>query len=357
MKKIFKISALFLAFIMLASFSDVPKTKGERWDWAYSYVSNASELGLMIGDGDGYFRPGDSTSKEETAIIIYRILNYGTDKMTPAARALTPEEAELLARCQISDWAQLYLLDGFASGFWTEADFAERTAEKTAGKMPLPRQKVSEWLVKANSIRTSFLSVLSFADASGISPQAFPYVDACYRTGLMIGDDENKFNPANGVNRAEMAVILTRMRALAADGSEAAAKAEVYGVLGAGSAPGMFSSSGGGSTKTVYVDPSSVIVLDGAKADLSAVAALAGRSVTLSTVIGSNIVVAQTRPRVLSGTVQSVENRGSFDIVTVNLGDVSVPYIRNQETNCGASLAAGTSIRFISDGSNLLEIN
>jgi len=356
MKKTFRISALLLVFILLASFTDVPNVKGERWDWAYPYVSNAAERGLMIGDGDGYFRPGDYTSKEESAIIIYRIINYGTSNMTPAARDLTADETALLDRCQISSWARLYLIDGFTQGYWSEEDFAERSDDKPAGKQPLSRQKIAEWLVKAKAIQTSSLSILSFTDSSSVNTALSKYVDACYRTGLMIGDDQGKFNPLNGVNRAEMAVVLTRALNLTADTSEAASKSEINGKIVSASG-NSFVMSSGGSSRTVYIEPSAAILLDGAAADIAAVDALAGKTVTMSTVIGSNVVIVQTKPKVFTGTVESVTDRGSYSIVNINIGGVTASFIKDPETNCSADLSGGTSIKFISDGSNLLEIN
>ena len=52
MKKTAIVLAVLLAFVTLCSFTDVPQD-----NWAYPYVSNAEKVGLMIGDGDGYFRP------------------------------------------------------------------------------------------------------------------------------------------------------------------------------------------------------------------------------------------------------------------------------------------------------------
>ena len=351
MKKALKISVLILAFIMLAAFTDVPKDH-----WAYPYVENASKVGLMIGDGDGNFRPTDKISKEEVAIVIYRILNYGTDKMTPAEREFTEEEKALLDNCQISDWARLYLIDGFASGFWSEADFAERSETTTAGRQPLPRQKVAEWIIKAEGIKLSPLGILPFGDASSVNAAQFPYVDACYRTGLMIGDDENEFKPLNGVNRAEIAVILTRALKLKADTSEAAAKAEVCGVLDSASG-NIFRLSSSGSKRTAYISSSATILVDGVKKDLAAVTALKGRSITLAALVESNVVLVQTQPKVYTGTVEKIEARSGYEIVTIKIGDVSVGFIKNNNTNCSKTLAVGTSIKFISDGSNILEIN
>ena len=353
MKKTAKVLVVMLAFLMLASFTDVPQDH-----WSYPYVSNAEKVGLMIGDGDGNFRPKDYTSKEEVAIIIYRILNYGTDKMTPAQRELTEQEAQLMARCQISDWAILYLLDGFASGSWTEADFAERSDTMTAGRYPLSREKLAQWLVNAEGIKTAVVTTIDYRDLGKADPALIKYIDACKRTGLMIGDDVNEFNPKVGVNRAEVAVILTRGLKYSEDGSESSAKVDLYGTVGdAGSGNVTFYMTIGGAKKQVFVDPSAKILLDGKESNIDAVKKLKGKTAMISTVIGSNTLIVQTKPAVITGTVQAVRDMGSFKIIDLTVGSVSASFIYDSKTNCTVDLQKGISIKFISDGSNLLEIN
>ncbi len=353
MKKTAKIALVLLAFVMLASFTDVPQD-----NWAYPYVSNAQNVGLMIGDGDGYFRPRDYTTKEEVATIIYRILNYGTANMVPKERELTEAETALLERCQISDWARLYLLDGFASGFWTEADFAERSSDRTAGKYPLSREKLAQWMVNAEGIKVSMVSVLGYNDIGQASADMMKYIDACRRTGLMIGDDINEFHPKDGVNRAEVAVILTRALKYSEDGSEASAKVDVYGpVSSSGSANATIYITEGGIRKAVFIDPSAKILLNGAESNINAVKALNGRTAIVSSVIGSGTVIVQTKAVVTSGTVEDVRDAGSYKIVDIRVGQTLASYIFNSNTYCTVSLQKGISVRFVSDGSNLLEIN
>lgn len=353
MKKTAKVLAVIFAFVMLASFTDVPQD-----NWAYPYVSNAEKVGLMIGDGDGYFRPKDFTTKEEVATIIYRILNYGTANMVPAERELTEAETALLERCQISDWAKLYLLDGFASGFWTEADFAERSEDKPAAKYPLSREKLAQWLVNAEGLKTSMISVLGYNDISQADASMMKYIDACRRTGLMIGDDVNEFHPKDGVNRAEVAVILTRALKYSEDGSEASAKVELYGAIGdSGTTNVTFYMTVGGAHKPVFLDPSAKILLNGAESNIAAVKALKGKTAIVSTVIGSGTVIVQTKPVVMNGTVEAVKDAGSYKIVDVRVGSVLASFIFDSNTSCTVDLQKGISIKFISDGSNLLEIN
>ena len=73
------------------------------------------------------------------------------------------------------------------------------------------------------------------------------------------------FNPKNGVNRAEVAVILTRALKYTEDGSAASAKVVLYGTVGeAGSGNTSFYMTVSGAKKPVFIDPSAGIIIDGA---------------------------------------------------------------------------------------------
>lgn len=45
--------------------------------WAYSYICTAKELGIIVGDGDGTFRPEANVTHEEMAKMILCLLGYG----------------------------------------------------------------------------------------------------------------------------------------------------------------------------------------------------------------------------------------------------------------------------------------
>lgn len=55
-------------------FSDV-----EEGSWATGYINVASEEGIISGDGDGTFRPGDNVKYEEAIKMIVCALGYGDD--------------------------------------------------------------------------------------------------------------------------------------------------------------------------------------------------------------------------------------------------------------------------------------
>ena len=50
-------------------FNDVPEGS-----WYEEYVNTAYEAGIMIGDGDGNFRPNDPLKRKEAAKIVALLL-------------------------------------------------------------------------------------------------------------------------------------------------------------------------------------------------------------------------------------------------------------------------------------------
>ncbi|HHT46590.1 MAG TPA: S-layer homology domain-containing protein, partial [Firmicutes bacterium] len=73
-----------------AVFSDVPETS-----WFYKAVSSAVEAGIVSGYPDGTFRPQDTITRQEAAVVLFRLLAPG------AGDAGTYKDSGV-----ISDWAE-----------------------------------------------------------------------------------------------------------------------------------------------------------------------------------------------------------------------------------------------------------
>jgi len=59
----------------IVKFKDVEKSA-----WYYSAVDKVSDVGLMVGDGKGYFCPGENITRAEMAAILARLIERGTIK-------------------------------------------------------------------------------------------------------------------------------------------------------------------------------------------------------------------------------------------------------------------------------------
>lgn len=99
--------AEFLKILMLAfedelaidadgnAFSDVA-----QGDWYYEYVDMAYTAGIVKGDDSGAIRPNDKITREEMAVLIYRVLELLDKEITSVDSVFVSDMAD------VSDWAE-----------------------------------------------------------------------------------------------------------------------------------------------------------------------------------------------------------------------------------------------------------
>lgn len=68
------------------TFSDVRPSR-DTWDYQYKYIETAARAGIVRGSEPGYFRPDNSLTREEAAVMIARALNLKTTGSVDAAKA------------------------------------------------------------------------------------------------------------------------------------------------------------------------------------------------------------------------------------------------------------------------------
>ncbi len=78
------------------SFKDVPKDA-----WFFNYVEVCAQLGIVNGEGDGYFNPNALISRQEMAAIMYRTATIMGTKLTATEAVKTFADAN-----EISDYAK-----------------------------------------------------------------------------------------------------------------------------------------------------------------------------------------------------------------------------------------------------------
>lgn len=69
------------------TFNDVRPNR-DRWDYEYKYIETAARAGIIRGKQPGYFRPDDSLTREEAAIMIARALNLKLGALDASTLAL-----------------------------------------------------------------------------------------------------------------------------------------------------------------------------------------------------------------------------------------------------------------------------
>ncbi len=365
MKKTGKLVSLLLCITMIlvsfvsvwadTSFSDVSSDY-----WAAEHIKNASDAGIIYGYTDGTFRPKNDVNKQEALAMLYRVLR---------GASLLETDADLSA-----DYAAQ--LDGFAfsgntglrmpAAYFFETSVLESADLEASGgaKLAAPRELIAVWAAKAMGYAIAPLSALGYGDTASIEAAYFPYVDALYRYGIMVGGTDGNFMPKNGVVRAEMAAIAVRMlkaapSTITTPETKATALVEISGTVSiVNTTRRTIAVSSSAGTKTLHIKDGATIFLDGEAADISALSGLVDEEVSFSCVIGgADSVIVQTCPTAISGTVEEIRTLDDCSVVTIALrGGRTASYIYDADVVQGDIPSAGQSVEFISDGCQLLEI-
>ena len=184
------------------------------WAGAEVSINKAANLGLVVGEtinGKSYFRPRDSVSMCEAAQLAYKVLlNTGKIK---ADSSITEKWATVLNTYKIPSWAHTAISMCLDEGIVSIADlntFMSGTATKAA-----TREQAAEILGRALTVGdpsyTASATTTKFVDNANIASDARPYVAVLNQAGIVNGDDTNRFNPKNTLNRTETAVMVTNL--------------------------------------------------------------------------------------------------------------------------------------------------
>ena len=190
-----------------ADINDVP------WDGAKQYINAVADAGLMVGDynssGAKVFRSRDKVSYCETMQLVYSLMKQYTGKAVEAS--VVTKYTTVMSGYKIPVWAYEAVAYGLENGIVTISDIPGFVSSSGAN-VNATRQDVAIMLGRAlKSFETvNNSAALTFKDASSVASVAVPYVDLLNRLGIITGDDSGNFNPKNYINRAEMAVVVSK---------------------------------------------------------------------------------------------------------------------------------------------------
>jgi hypothetical protein len=166
--------------------------------WARAYIIDLKKRGVISGNENGEFEPGNSVTREQYTKMLALSLN-----LEPVYGAVLPFED-----VSEQDWFYPYVSAAYINGIVTgisgsrfgtglliiRQDIAVMTARgiKNLGILLTPDEKYEE-----------------FTDAGDISEYAVESVSAMRMYGVISGDQNRRFNPRANATRAEAAKILS----------------------------------------------------------------------------------------------------------------------------------------------------
>ena len=197
---------LLTAPVSAATFKDL------QGHWAQQDVEYLAGLGLVKGYDDGSFKPDANMSAVEALLFCARVATL--DSNTKAA--IVTDWADTLKSIIGTDmysWAAGDLSVCLEMGIVTPEELSE-LSRNNGLLSAIPREKVALYLARAMQLAPVAESLttynLTFADKNSISKEMQPYVYLLNSYGILKGDEFNRFNPKDPLNRASMTSLLRR---------------------------------------------------------------------------------------------------------------------------------------------------
>lgn len=194
-----------------AKFSDVTN---ENYGWAVEAVDSMAEEKIILGYEDATFRPANTVTKLESLVLAARILgvnNSANSDLTDVFKEKYSSDTEKYDLAYGKD-ELAYLL---GKNVISSAELADYVGGANASQ-GLKRYELAVLLTKAmgaeETVKKNLASVLDYSDESSIPSFAKKYVEYVTEQGLMQGMSATEFSPNTEVTRAQMAVVLYKLK-------------------------------------------------------------------------------------------------------------------------------------------------
>lgn len=160
--------------------------------WAESVIAKWSDNGIINGFPDGSFRPNDTVTRAQLAVILDNIFKFVTKSDVNFSDVEGNEWfADAVAKC-----SQAGIINGNPDGTF-------------APNNPVTREQAAKMIAVAFKLTASNANTYkTFADSSSIAEYAREYVSALSEAGYMAGMPDGKFEPKKGLTRAEALKII-----------------------------------------------------------------------------------------------------------------------------------------------------
>jgi hypothetical protein len=188
-------------------FADVPMSH-----WAYRHVTKLALLGVVSGDGLNY-SPNKAITQQDAVIMAVKLLGLQNELKA---------DADVVLPFEVSKYAKPYVVLALDKGI---INLREELSTLVGGDLTLSwgtKLATREWVAKAavravgkQQAANELSQVASpFSDYQLISASAQGYVNAAAELKIVSGLPDGSFNPQGIVNRAQMAVILSKAERL-----------------------------------------------------------------------------------------------------------------------------------------------
>ena len=198
--------------IFAADFADINNVP---WEGAKTYINAVADAGLMVGDyndaGKKVFRAKDGVTYCETMQLAYTLMKSYLGKGVDSS--VVDKYKTVMTGYKIPTWAQEAVAYGLDNKIVTISEIPAFVNKKGVS-VNATRQDVAIIFGRAISLIEALPSdtTLKYGDTSSITNVAKPYVALLGNLKIMNGDTDGNFTPKASINRAEMAVVVSKSK-------------------------------------------------------------------------------------------------------------------------------------------------
>jgi len=166
--------------------------------WARQAITEMYASGIISGYPGGLFLPDKSVTRLEAVAMLIRVLGL-------EGQAQKVEKTDVGYYIPPVSWGRGYLIMGVQQGMLDKDHLAQLGPAE-----PATRAEVAVLVCHALKLSADE-SALTFADSGQIPEVYRDYVAAVVKNKIIQGLPGNLFKPNDGINRAQMAVLLSRL--------------------------------------------------------------------------------------------------------------------------------------------------
>lgn len=189
--------------VLAVSFSDV--NKQNRSAWAYDYIMELANEGIITGYEDGTFKPENDVSYLETLKLLYGIMDPSRTEINESLN----KYKSFISEMDTPEWAYETVAVALNRGVVTQAEY-RRANEKNLIQLgtdkPISRYDVAIFTGRALELSPKSPSNLTYKDKDDIHSAGAGLIAALIDTGVLHKDGrDGEFLPDSPIKRSEMA--------------------------------------------------------------------------------------------------------------------------------------------------------
>lgn len=190
---------MFRAEVSAETFSDVPS-----WHWAYDYINDMYNRNILMGFGDGLFKPNEKITRGQFSVVLAHLVG------AEYSDVFQFEQEKSFADTS-NHWCHPYaeaMKEYFGGINQNGTNYFYPDNEATREEIAIAFVKIKGYDI---SVYDDAVLEKMFTDWQSVLPPARAYIAAAVDNGILSGYEDGTFRPHQGITRAELSALACRV--------------------------------------------------------------------------------------------------------------------------------------------------